>query len=149
MRHLQQTSVLVSINNSLFSSILQYVIIVWGLTYKTHSKPLNILQKKVVRAIAFQSFTSPSTPTFSDLKIINLYDLLDLKLSTFVYETVTKVSPLSFHNSFETLTELHQYDIRETSKGDMSHKNTRVNTGFLTKISLNFSLKHKFSLNFL
>ena len=62
--HLLPTDVLVSLYNSLFASFLQYGIIVWGLTYDTHIKPIYILQKKVVRAIAFMSFTSPSSPIF-------------------------------------------------------------------------------------
>ena len=88
VRYLLPTSVLVSLYNSLFSSFLQYGIIVWGLTYDTHTKPIYLLQKKVVRAIAFKSFTSPSTPIFSDLKILKLYDLFDLKLLTFVYKNL-------------------------------------------------------------
>ena len=83
VRHLLPTSVLAPLYNSLFSSFLQYGIIVWGLTYDTHTKPTYLLQKKVVTAIAFKSFTSPSTPTFSDLKILTLYDLFDLKLLIF------------------------------------------------------------------
>ena len=124
MRHLLPISVLVSLYNSLFSSFLQYGIIFWGLTYDTHTKPIDLLQKKVVRAIAFESFTSPSTPIFSDLKIFKLCDLFDLKLLTFVYESVNMISPLIFHNYFETLTAVHQYDTRQVSKGDMftSHK---------------------------
>ena len=34
-----------------------------------HTKPLYLLQKNVVRAIAFKSFSFPSTPIFYDLKI--------------------------------------------------------------------------------
>ena len=71
IRHLLPTGVLVSIYNSLFASFLQYGIIVWGLTYDIHTKPIYLLQKKVVRAIAFKSFTSPSTPIFLNLKFLN------------------------------------------------------------------------------
>ena len=126
MHHLLPTSVLVSLYNSLFSSFLQYGIIVCGLTYDTHTKPIYLLQKKVVRAIAFKSFTSPSIAIFSDLKILKLYDLFDLKFLTFIYESVNIISPLIFHNYFETLTAVHQYDTRQASKGDMfmSHTNT-------------------------
>ena len=76
----------------------------------THIKPIYLLQKKVVRAIAFKSFRSPSTSIFSDLKILKLYDLSELKLLTFVYESVNKISPSFFHNFFETLTTVHHYD---------------------------------------
>ena len=43
--YLLRTSVLVSLYNSLFASFLQYGIIVWGLTYDIHIKPIYILQK--------------------------------------------------------------------------------------------------------
>ena len=52
IRHLLPTNVLVSLYNSLFSSFLQYGIIVWGLTYDIHIKPIYLLQRKVVRGIA-------------------------------------------------------------------------------------------------
>ena len=126
VRHLLPTSVLISLYNSLFSSFLQYEIIVWGLTYDTHTKPIYLLQKKAIRAIAFKSFTSPSTPIFSDLKILKLYDLFDFKLLTFVYESVNKISPSFFHNFFETLTTVHHYNTRQALKGDifMTRENT-------------------------
>ena len=126
VRHLLPTTVLISLYNSLFSSFLQYGVIVWGLTYDTHIKPIYLLQKKVVRAITFKSFRSPSTSIFSDLKILKLYDLFELKLLTFVYESVNKISPSFFHNFFETLTTVHHYDTRQASKGDifMTRKNT-------------------------
>ena len=119
VRHLLLTNILVSLYNSLFSSFLQYGIIVWGLTYEVHTNPIYFLQKKVVRAIAFKSFTSPSTPTFSELKILKLYDLFELKLLTFVYESVTMISPICFHKFFDTLTSVHQYDTRQADKGDI------------------------------
>ncbi len=126
IRHLLPTNVLVSLYNSLFSSFLQYGIIVWGLTYDIHTKPIYLLQKKVVRAIAFQNFTSPSSPIFSDLKILKLYDLLDLKLLTFVYESVNKFSPPYFYNFFTILSDVHQYDTRQACEGGifMTQPNT-------------------------
>ena len=43
-----------------------------------------------------------------------------------MYEAVNMISPLIFHNCFDTLTAVHQYDTRQASKGDifMSRKNT-------------------------
>ena len=126
IRHFLPTSVLVSLYYSLFASFLQYGIIVWGLTYDIHTKPIYLLQKKVVRTIAFKNFTSPSTPIFSELKILKLYDLFHFKLLIFVYESVHLISPVFFHNFFETLSSVHQYDTRQARKGDifMTRKNT-------------------------
>ena len=101
VRHLLPTSVLVSLYNSLFSSFLQRGIIVWGLTYEVHTKAIYPLQKRVVSAITFKSFTSLFTSIFSKLKILRFYDLFQLKLLTFVYELVNKISPVFFHNFFK------------------------------------------------
>ena len=46
------------------------------------------------------NFTSPSSPIFSDLKILKLNDLFHLKLLLFVYESVNRISPSVFHNFF-------------------------------------------------
>ena len=72
IRHLLPTSVLVSWYYSLFASFLQYGIIFWGLAYDTFTKPIYILQKKVLKAITFKNSSSPSTPIFHDLKILKL-----------------------------------------------------------------------------
>ena len=109
-----------------FGFFLLYGILVWGLAYDTHTKPIYLLQKKVVRAIAFKNFTSPSTPIFSELKILKLYDLSILKLLTFVYESVNLISPAFFYNFFETLPSVHQKDTRQACRGDIfvMRKNT-------------------------
>ena len=96
------------------------------LTYDTYTKPIYLLQKKVVRSILFKNFSSPSTPIFYDLKILKFNYLLQLKLLTFVYESINLISPTPFHNFFETLSTVHQYDTRQARKGDifMTYKNT-------------------------
>jgi len=126
IRHLLPTSVLVSLYYSLFASFLQYGIIVWGLTHDTFIKPIYILQKNVLKAITFKNSSSPSTPIFYDLKILKLYDLFHLKLLTLVYECMNLISPIFFHNFFDNLTSVHQYNTRQACKGDifMTQKNT-------------------------
>ena len=43
-----------------------------------------------------------------------------------MYESVNMISPSIFHKYFETLTAVHQFDTRQTTKGDMfmSRKST-------------------------
>ena len=126
IRHFLPVDVMICLYNSLFSSFLQYGIVVWGLTYDVHIKPIYLLQKRVVRAIAFEHFTSPSTPIFSDLKILKLQDLFQLKLLCFVYDCVNKNSPNCFRNFFESVSNVHQYGTRQASKNDifLTRKNT-------------------------
>ena len=100
IRHFLPINILVCLYNSLFSPFIQYGILVSGLTYETHINPVFLLQKKVIRAIAFERFTSASTPLFSDLKILKLGDLFKLKPLSFVYDCVNKISPSCFHSFF-------------------------------------------------
>ena len=44
------------------------------------------------------NFAALSSPNFSDLMILQVYDLFHLKLHLFVYQSVTRVSPSVFQN---------------------------------------------------
>ena len=77
--------------------------------------PINVFQKKVLRAISFQPHCPPSAPTFLRTKIS---DLFDLKLASFVYESVHKISLVPFHNFFHSVSSVHQHSTRRSSKGD-------------------------------
>ena len=126
IRHFLPIHVLVCLYNSLFSPFLQYGILVWGLTYETHINPVFLLQKRVIRAISFAHFTAPSTPLFSDLKVLKLHDLFQLKLLGFVYDCINKIAPPHFHSFFELVESVHQYSTRQASKNDifLTQKNT-------------------------
>ena len=59
---------------------------------------------------------------FQSSKILNfskLSDIFELRLSTFVYDTVNKTSPECFHNFFLFNSSVHQYSTRQASKGDL------------------------------
>ena len=127
IRHFLPINVLICLYNSSFSPFLQFGILVWGLTHETHINPVFLLQKRAIRAAAFEPFTSPSTPIFSDLKILKLQDLFHPKLLIFVYESIYKISPLCFHNFFETISSVHQYGRRQANKGNifLTQQNTK------------------------
>ena len=101
-------------------------LVVWGLTYDIYIKPIFILQKKVVRAIIFNNFATPSAPIFLTLRLLKLQDLFEMKLLAFVYEAVNKFSPSCFHDFFDVLSQVHQHDTRQARKGDilLTRKNT-------------------------
>ena len=126
IRHFLPVDVLICLYNSLFSPFIQYGILVWGLTYDIYINPVFLLQKKVIRAISFENFTAPSTPLFSDLKILKLRDLFQLKLLSFVYDCINKISPSCFHSFFELVESVHQCGTRQVTNNDifMTQKNT-------------------------
>ena len=126
VRHVLPINILILLYNSLFSPFLQYGILVWGLTFESYINPVFLLQKRVIRAIAFEHFTSSTTPLFSDLKILKLRDLFKLKLLTFVYECVNKISPSCFHSFFDLVESVHQHHTRQVAKNHifLTQKNT-------------------------
>ena len=126
IRHFLPINVLICLYSSLFSPFLQYGILVWGLTHDTYIYPVFSLQKRVVRAISFENFTSHSTPIFLSLKILKRHDLFQLKLLTFVYDCISKTAPSYFHSFFALVETVHQYGTRQASKNDIfiTQKNT-------------------------
>ena len=126
IRNLLPLDVLVCLYNTLFLSFLQYGLIVWGQTYASFIDPIFKLQKKAVRAISFQPRMSPSLPIFNDFELLKLSELFELRLLTFVFDSVNKTSPTCFHDFFLLNSSVHHYSTRQASQGDlyMSRKNS-------------------------
>ena len=99
--------------NSLFMSFLSYGIIVWGLTFSSFIEPIFKLQERAVRTISNQPFYSNSAA------ILRLSDVFNLKLMTFVYESVHKVSPSCFYNFFQMNSSVHHHNTRQAIRGDL------------------------------
>ena len=75
-----------------------------------------LISLQAVRAIAFENRSAPSSPIFHTLQLSNLFEL---KLLTFVDESVNKISPSCFHEFFYLFSNVHQHDIRKACKGDI------------------------------
>ena len=88
------------------------VFLVLGLSYEAHINPAFLLQKRAMSAISLEHYTAPSTPIFSDFNILKLHYLFHLRLLSFVYGCVNKISPSCFHSFFELVGSLHQYGTR-------------------------------------
>ena len=119
IRHYVPLQTLICLYNSLFSSFLNYGIIVWGLTYDSYLNQLFLLQKEILRCINFQPFTAPSAPLFHSLKVIKLQDMLLLNISTLAYKAIYKLSPICFHNYFTPNSSVHRIGTRQSTRGDL------------------------------
>ena len=119
IRNLLPLDVLFCLHNALFLPFLQYGLIVWGQTYASYIDPIFKLQKKAVRAISFQPRMSPSLPIFNDFKLLKLSEIFELRLLTFVFDSINKTSPSCFHDFFLLSSSVHQYSTRQASQGDL------------------------------
>ena len=119
IRNLLLLDVLLCLHNAFSLSFLQYDLAVWGQTYATYTDPIFNLQKEAVRAISFQPRMSPSLPTFNYLKLLKLSKIFELRLLTFVFDSVNKLSPGYFHEFFLFSSSVHQYATKQASHGDL------------------------------
>ena len=101
LRHYVPTKTLVNIYFALFHSHLQYGCQLWGLTENTTSKPIFILQKKALRLMTFNNFQCPSSPLFSDLKILKIFDLVKSLNISFVHKFLNNRLPQDLLDFFE------------------------------------------------
>ena len=122
-RHLLPTNVLICLYNSLFSSFLSYGIVVWGQTFPSYLEPILKLQKRAVRTISNQPTHSNSAPIFNNLRLLRVTEIFQMKLLTFVYESVNKISPPCFHSFFKPNSSIHHHHTRQAERGDLyKHK---------------------------
>ena len=117
IRSLLPTHTLINVYNSLFMSFLQYGITVWGQTFDSYLDPIFKLQKKAVRAISHEHFTSHTLPIFKNLKLLRLQDIFRVKISSFVYESLNKINPSCFHDFFSLNSRIHQHFTRQSHHG--------------------------------
>ena len=109
-------SALIGLCSSLISSFLNYGITFWGLTHNSYLNCLFLLQKKILRSISFQPFSAPSAPIFLSLRILKVEDLLHFNILTFVYKSISKLSPTySTSNS-----SVHRFGTRQATRGDLN-----------------------------
>ena len=110
----------------------------WDNTSASYTDPVYKLQKKLGRIISSHPARSHSAPNFKSLELLRLCDVFQLKLLTFVFETVNRISSSCFDDFFLLNSSVHKHDTRQASKGDsfLARKNTlqyRLNsTGAMT-----------------
>ena len=120
------TNTLINVYNSLFMYFLQYGIIVWGQTSALYIEPIFKLQKKALRAISHEHTRSHTLPIFKTLKLLRLQDVFQLKMLSFVFESINKLNPMCFHDFFTCTSSIHECHTRHSYRGDvfLAHKNS-------------------------
>ena len=109
--------------------------LLFGDKHMNHINPIFKLQEKGVRAISFQSRISPARPIFNDLKLLNLPKIFELRLLTFVFDSVKRTKPSYFHDFFLFSSSVHQYLTRHTSQGNHTCcKRTAYSTAWNTLV---------------
>lgn len=129
LRHYVSTNTLVQMYYAFVYPFLTYSCIVWGSTYKTNIKPLEMLQKKAIRIITFSKYDAHTYPLFSKLKVLKIHDIITYCTGLFVYQYSAGYLPRKFDSFFQSVNTMHDYNTRLASKSTMSLPNVRTNYG--------------------
>ena len=86
--------------NSLILPYINYCCLVWGFTYQTYVKKIEILQKRIVRIIDSQHRLAHSNPIFKTLNILKARDIARQQLITVMHKKVTGNLPKEIGDFF-------------------------------------------------
>ena len=72
----------------------------------------HLLQKRAVRAISKADYKASSKPLFANLKILDVFSIYSLQVSSFMYLYHNDALPISLAQIFQTGNQIHQYSTR-------------------------------------
>ena len=94
-------SALKAIYNSLIEPYIRYCNVVWGSNYSSNLECLYILQKKALRLVCQVDWKAHSSPLFTQLHKLNVFDLNKLLIGSFMFQIHTNsISIAKFNNMF-------------------------------------------------
>ena len=86
LRHYIDCNVLKQIYYAIIYPFLTFGFIVWGNTYITTIKPLQIIQKKAIRIITFSKYDAHTNQLFVQLQLLKFSDIITYYTSLFMHK---------------------------------------------------------------
>jgi len=71
-----------------------------------------LLQKRAVRAISRADYKASSKPLFANLKILDVFSIYSLQVSSFMYLYHNDALPIAFNQIFQTRNQIYQCSTR-------------------------------------
>ena len=126
VRHFLPINVLIYLFNSLFSSSCNVEFWFGVSPTRCISIQYSCCRKVLLKQFHLQIILHLLHLFFSDLKILKLHDLFQLKLLSFVYDCVNRIFPSCFHSFFDLVESVHRYGTQQVTKNDifLTQKNT-------------------------
>ena len=99
-KYLLNTQSLLLLYNALVLPYINYCCLVWGFTYPSYMRKLEILQKRVVRIIDNQHRFAHSDPIFQKLKLLKVQDIARQQLIIVMFRSLKQTLPAELCNLF-------------------------------------------------
>ena len=95
VKNILPRNILKLLYNTLVHPYLSYCNIVWGTAKVSTLNPLFLLQKRVIRMCTNSHYRASSGPLFSQLKILNIFDLNKYLTCIFIFKYTNNLLPSS------------------------------------------------------
>ena len=95
-------------------------IILWGSTYTSHLKKLQLLQNKAVRAICSLNWREHVTSCFDRLSILKVRDVAKMEMAKYVHKSVNHFLPKYFQMFFHKVSLAHKRSTRSSSSDNLA-----------------------------
>ena len=108
-------------------SQVQYEIILWGSTFPSTLRELEVRLNYIVRTMTGRRKFYHVSPVYKDLALLKLQDIYKLELAKFMYQLSFNKLPKIIESAFPKIENIHNHNIRHT-------RNTKF---FLSRVSKN------------
>ena len=126
LRHYATADVLKLLYYSLLYLFLIYGSSLWGMAYQSHLDKLQAIQNKFIKSISFSDKYDSPYPLFHIHSILKISDFIKLQITSFVYESRMRLSPLEFHTYFTSISDVHSYDTIQSTSEDLFQPRRRT-----------------------
>jgi hypothetical protein len=120
LRHYVPLETIKGIYHALFNSHLRYACQTWGLCNSTNSRRILTLQKTAIRLITFSEFRAHSSPLFLELKLLKIFDLVEVLNILFIHQYLNSKLPIDTFHTFTFQKQAHLYGTRGSELGLLS-----------------------------
>ena len=112
----KNVSTLVTLYHSFIYPYLTYCLEVWGGAGDAYLLSLFKLQKRVVRIMKSLPHRAHTEPIFSDLKLLNIYELYKQNIILFMFKYICGCLPKLFDNYYIRNVDIHSHVTRQQNK---------------------------------
>ena len=112
-RNVIDTKYLKILYDSLIQSYISYGILLWGGTYSTYLKSIQVCQKKAIRCVYKTVYNAHTGPLFQQSRSLNVSQLYKLNVGKFMYRALHGHLPVELSNCFDLNDTIHRHDTRQ------------------------------------
>ena len=124
-KHILSQHLLRTIYYSLVYPHLTYGVSLWGSAQISYIQPIEIQQKKTIRAITHSNYNAHTDPLFKTLSILKLKDVYTLEIGKFMYKHANSALPQPLMNMFILNQQIHSHNTRHQNDPHCTSRRTK------------------------